>query len=205
MPFSITRLTVGLVLFHLFIIALSNYLVTFPFFVYGFKLTLAAFTFPLIVVATDLTIRLIGKAEARKVVACAYIPAIFISIAVVLYTGAPQSVAYRIGLASATAYLFSNLMDVYVFQKIRERLQLWFWAPLLAGIVANILDTFVFFGVAFYQSENAFMAANWLAVAANQSWIKIIVSMAVVLPIYGLLLNYLSKKLGSDLTAPTTK
>lgn len=201
--FPITKQTTLIVLFHLFVIALSNYLVTFPFFVFGLKLTLAAFTFPLIVVATDLTVRLIGKHEARKIVALAYIPAIFVSIAVVLYTGAPESVAYRIGLASATAYLFSNLMDVYVFQKIRERMQMWFWAPLLAGILANIMDTFVFFGVAFYQSENAFMAANWLEVAANQSWVKIIVSMAVVLPTYGVLLNYLTKKMGRDLTAPT--
>lgn len=203
---STTRTTtIGLISFHLAIIALSNYLVTLPFMVMGFKLTWAAFSFPLIVVATDLTVRLIGKSEARKVVALAYLPAILVTIAVVMATGAPDSVAYRIGLASATAYLFSNLMDVYVFQKVRERMSAWYWAPLLSSILANFLDTFVFFGVAFYQSADPFMAANWMNVAANQSWVKIIISAAVILPTYGVLLSYLSRKLGSDLTAPTTR
>lgn len=199
------RTTIGLILFHLAVIALSNYLITLPFMIGGFKLTWAAFSFPLIVVATDLTVRLIGKTEARKVVALAYIPAIIITIAVVMATGAPHSVAYRVGLASATAYLFSNLMDVYVFQQVRERMTAWYWAPLLSSILANFLDTFVFFAVAFYNSADAFMAANWLSVAANQSWIKVMVSAAVILPTYGALLGYLSRRLGADLTAPTSR
>jgi len=83
-------------------------------------LTWAAFTFPLVVIATDLTVRLLGKNIARKTIAFAYPFAIIGSIAVVLAEGAPESVAMRIGFASATAYGIGTLLDVYVFQYIRE-------------------------------------------------------------------------------------
>lgn len=188
-----------LVLFHTFIIALSNYLVTIKFDIFGIKLTWAAFTFPLVVVATDLTIRLINKENARAVINVAFIPAILASIAVISWGGAPQSVAIRVGIASGCAYLVSSLLDVYVFQKVRERLNLWFWAPALAAIFANIVDTFTFFGVAFYNSANQYMADNWHIIAFNQTGVKLIVSLLVILPTYGILLSYLQKRLNRNL------
>jgi uncharacterized PurR-regulated membrane protein YhhQ (DUF165 family) len=191
-----------LVLFHTFIIALSNYLVTIKFDIWGIKLTWAAFTFPLVVVATDLTIRLINKENARAVITIAFIPAIIASILVVLAGGAPESVALRIGIASGCAYLVSSLLDVFVFQKVRERFAMWFAAPALAAVFANVLDTFTFFGVAFYESANAYMAENWHIIAMNQTGTKLLVSLLVILPVYGVLLNYLSKKLDRVLTAP---
>tara|TARA_Y100000590_G_scaffold297731_1_gene335597 strand:- start:553 stop:807 length:255 start_codon:yes stop_codon:yes gene_type:complete len=57
-----------LVILHISIITISNVLVSIPIEVYGFKITWAAFSFPLVVVATDLTIRLIGKAMAQKTI-----------------------------------------------------------------------------------------------------------------------------------------
>jgi len=193
-------LLIKLVIFHTFIIALSNYLVSIPLDLYGLKLTWAAFTFPLVVVATDLTIRLINKENARAIVALAFIPAIIASIFVIAAGGAPESVAIRIGIASGCAYLLSSLLDVYVFQKVRERMSAWFWAPALAAVFSNVLDTFTFFGVAFYNSANAFMAENWYVIATNQTGVKVIVSLLVILPVYGILLNFLQKKLGRNLT-----
>ena len=191
--------TKRLVALHIVIIAISNYLVTIPVTLFGIELTWAAFTFPLIVVATDLTVRLSDKYKARKIVALAYVPAIIASILVVGYTGAPWSLAARIGLASGTAYLLSNLLDVFVFQKVRERFNAWWAAPAGSSIVANIIDTFVFFAVAFYASADAFMAENWVTIASGQTVTKIIVSAIVILPIYGVLLTYLSNKLGRDI------
>lgn len=192
-----------LVCFHTFIIALSNYLVTIKFSMFGLPLTWAAFTFPLIVVATDLTVRLVNKENARAIVSAAFVPAIIASIAVVYLSGAPSSVAWRIGLASGVAYLFSNLMDVFVFQKVRERLQMWFWAPAISAVFANIVDTFVFFAVAFYNSANAYMAANWHILALNQTGAKVLVSAAVILPIYGVLLAWLQTRVERDIMGPT--
>lgn len=198
--FNLGTYTWRLVLLHTIIIAISNYLVTLPVTIMGLELTWAAFTFPLIVVATDLTVRLSDKHKARKIVALAYIPAILASILVVWATGAPESVAIRIGIASATAYLLSNLLDVYVFQKIRERLDGWWWAPAGSSVVANIIDTFAFFAVAFYGSADPFMAENWMHIAAGQTLTKVLVSAAIILPVYGVLLAWLSKHLGKDVS-----
>jgi len=192
-----------LVAFHTFIIALSNYLVTIKFVFLGLPLTWAAFTFPLIVVATDLTIRLVNKENARAIVTAAFFPAIIASIAVVWASGAPASVAWRIGVASGVAYLFSNFMDVYVFQKVRERLQMWFWAPGISAVFANIVDTFVFFAVAFYNSANPYMAENWHIIAMNQTGAKVLVSAAVILPVYGVLLTYLQTRIERNIMGPT--
>ena len=109
-----------LVLLHVVVIIVSNALVAIPVEILGVKLTWAAFTFPLVVIATDLTVRLLGKHIARATIAAAYPLAIIGSIAVVLAEGAPQSVAMRIGFASATACAVGTLLDVYVFQYIRE-------------------------------------------------------------------------------------
>jgi uncharacterized PurR-regulated membrane protein YhhQ (DUF165 family) len=157
-------------------------------------LAAAAFTFPLVVVLTDLTVRLIGKDTGRAVINLAFIPAILVSMLVVKLGGAPDSVAFRIGLGSGVAYFISNLLDVYVFQYIREKFATWWYAPALSAVASTFIDTYVFFFTAFYKGANEFMAANWFTVATNNSWAKILVSLLVILPFYGILLNRLQKR-----------
>ena len=189
------QLAYKLMLLHIIIIAISNYIVQFKFTVFGAPLAAAAFTFPLVVVLTDLTVRLLGKETGRAVIALAFIPAILVSMAVVKLGGAPDSVAFRIGLGSGMAYFISNLLDVYVFQYFRERYTTWWIAPALSSIASTFIDTYVFFFTAFAGGENEFMAANWHIVATNNSISKVIVSLLVILPAYGLLLNHIQKKL----------
>ena len=107
-------LALRLMIAHIIIIAVSNYVVQFKFDFFGNPIAAAAFTFPLVVVLTDLTVRLLGKETGRAVVGMAFIPAIIVSILVVKLGGAPDSVAFRIGLGSGVAYFISNLLDVYV-------------------------------------------------------------------------------------------
>jgi len=187
-----------LMLAHIVIIAVSNYLVQFKMNVFGYPLAAAAFTFPLVVVLTDLTVRLVGKETGRAVISLAFIPAIIVSILVVLAGGAPSSVAFRIGLGSGIAYFLSNLLDVYVFQYFREKYQSWYIAPTLSAVVSTFLDTYVFFFTAFAYGANEFMAANWHIVATNNSISKILVSLLVILPAYGVLLNHLQKKISNN-------
>ena len=185
-----------LVALHVIVITVSNALVAIPVEIFGVKLTWAAFTFPLVVIATDLTVRLLGKTIARQTIAAAYPLAIIGSIAVVLAEGAPTSVAVRIGFASATAYAIGTMLDVYVFQYIRESKQFgknWWMAPAVSTITANIIDTYTFFAVAFNNSADEYMAANWVEIAGSQTVLKIIVGLVVFLPAYGLLLNRLQK------------
>lgn len=187
-----------LVALHIAVIVISNALVSIPVEIMGFKLTWAAFTFPLVILATDLTIRLIGKQIARATIAAAYPFAIIGSIAVVLAEGAPESVAMRIGFASATAYAIGTLLDVYVFQYVRERFtKQWWAAPALSAIFANIIDSYTFFAVAFNNSADEYMAANWTEIALSQSVLKIAVGLIFFLPAYGVLLSYLKNRLGN--------
>ena len=182
-------LALKLMLVHVFIIALSNYIVQFPLEIFGIKASWAMFTFPLVLVATDLTVRLINKHQARAVVALAFIPAIIVSGLIS---------EWRIGFASAFAYLIGQLFDVTVFQRIREKFTVWWAAPFAASIISNIVDTYVFFGTAFHNGSNEYMAANWLAVANADVVFKIIVSLAIILPTYGVLLNYLQSRVKQD-------
>lgn len=184
-----------LALLHVAVITISNALVAIPVEIFGVKLTWAAFTFPIVIVATDLTVRLLGKETARATIAYAYPLAIIGSILVVMLEGAPMSVALRIGFASATAYGIGAMLDVYVFQWIRENYKAWWAAPALSTVVANIIDSYTFFGVAFYNSADEYMAANWMEIAGSQTVLKIVVGLIVFLPAYGLLLKAISGKL----------
>jgi len=184
-----------LALLHVVVIVISNALVAIPVEIAGVKLTWAAFTFPIVVLATDLTVRMLGKGIARATIAAAYPFAIIGSIAVVLAEGAPESVALRIGFASATAYAVGTMLDVYVFQYLRERYRAWWLAPALSTVVANIIDTYTFFAVAFNNSADEYMAANWMEIAGSQVVLKIVVGLVLFLPAYGILLKLISGKL----------
>jgi len=189
-----------LALLHVIVITVSNALVNIPVEIFGVKLTWAAFTFPLVIIATDLTVRLLGKGIARATIAAAYPIAIITSIAVVLAEGAPESVALRIGFASATAYAVGTLLDVYVFQFLRERYQTWWFAPALSTVVANVIDSYTFFAVAFNNSADEYMAANWMEIATSQAGLKILVGLIVFLPAYGVLLRYLKGRMNDTAT-----
>ena len=62
-----------LIIIHVFITTLSNALVAIPLNVYDFKITWGALIFPLVVVATDLTVRLVGKKIAQKTILFSYL------------------------------------------------------------------------------------------------------------------------------------
>ncbi len=184
-----------LVLIHIFIITLSNALVAIPLTIYGYKLTWAAFSFPLVVVATDLTVRLLGKLIAQKTIIFSYPLAIISSIIVVYLEGNPLSVAFRIGMASATAYGIGIIIDIYAFQFIREKYSSWWIAPALSTVISNIIDSYFFFFAAFFSSEDQYMSQNWFEIAGTQTVLKIMIGLIFFLPTYGILLNYILKKI----------
>jgi hypothetical protein len=194
-----------LVLFHLIIIASSNYLVQIPFTVFGFHTTWGAFTFPFIFLATDLTVRIFGAKLARKIIFLVMLPALVFSYAlsVLFYEGSFQGLAQlselnlfvaRIAIASFMAYLLGQILDVQVFNRLRQ-LKQWWVAPTCSTLFGNALDTIAFFGIAFYQSPDAFMAEHWTEIALVDYSFKLIISLGLFVPMYGVLLNYLVKKL----------
>ena len=184
-----------LVLFQIIVITVSNFLVSIPIEFLNLKLTWSAFSFPLVVLAIDLTIRILGKSIARATIALSYPFAIISSIGVLLIEGSSVNESFRIGFASASAYGISTLLDVYIFQVIREKYKYWWLAPSVSTVFANVIDTFVFFYAAFYNSTDDYMKENWTEIAVNQSFIKIVIGLLFFLPFYGILLNYLMKKI----------
>ncbi|MGF1872345.1 7-cyano-7-deazaguanine/7-aminomethyl-7-deazaguanine transporter [Photobacterium indicum] len=194
-----------LVLFHLVIIASSNYLVQLPFTIFGFHTTWGAFTFPFIFLATDLTVRIFGAPMARKIIFRVMAPSLAVSyvLSVLFYQGEYQGVAHlgefnlfvaRIAIASFMAYLLGQILDVSVFNRLRQMKQ-WWIAPTCSTIFGNALDTLAFFAIAFYNSPDAFMAANWTEIALVDYSFKLIISLGLFVPVYGVLLNYLIKRL----------
>tara|TARA_B100000941_G_C28482376_1_gene542950 strand:- start:192 stop:797 length:606 start_codon:yes stop_codon:yes gene_type:complete len=192
------KILLFLVSLQIIVITTSNFLVAIPIEFYGFKLTWSAFSFPIVVLAIDLTVRLLGKSIARATIAFTYPFAILSSVAVLLFDGLGEQDAYRIGFASATAYGISTLLDVYVFQYLRERYNYWWLAPSISTVFANIIDTFVFFFTAFSNSNDTFMAKNWIEIATNQSIIKITIGLILFLPFYGILLNLILKRINKN-------
>ena len=184
-----------LTIVHVCIIVLSNILVSIPIIFFGFKVTLAAFSFPLVIVATDLTTRLLGKSLAQGIITYSFPFAVLSSIIILYFYENPISLSIRIGLASAIAYALGVLIDINAFQFIREKYSKWWIAPALSTVVSNLIDSYTFFFSAFYKSEDLYMSNNWLEICITQTVIKIIIGFLFFLPLYGVLLNFFLKKL----------
>lgn len=188
-----------LIAFHILIVIASNFLVQLPITLFGLHTTWGAFSFPFIFLATDLTVRLLGKQAARRVIARVMLPALMVSYVLsvlfqeAVFRGVEALTEFnlfvlRISVASFLAYVVGQLLDIQVFDRLRKLPQ-WWIAPTTAMIVGNLIDTFVFFSVAFWRSTNEFMAANWIEIAAVDYVIKVAISVMLFVPLYGLVLN----------------
>jgi uncharacterized PurR-regulated membrane protein YhhQ (DUF165 family) len=137
-------------------------------------LTWGAFTYPLVFLVTDLTNRALGPQAARRVAWIGFAIAVAVSLAL-----AP----WRIAVASGAAFLFAQLMDVAVFN--RWRAATWWKAPLIGSLVASVVDTAVFFFLAFAGTD-----MNWLMLATGDLAVKALMA-AVLLAPYRALLPHL--------------
>ena len=200
---QLTRALIVLVAFHVVVIAASNYLVQIPFQVFGLHTTWGTFSFPFVYLATDLTVRIFGKVQARKIIMFTMVPALIISyvVSILFFEGKFQGLGvltefnlfvFRIAFASFIAYLAGQLLDVKVFSRLREH-KSWWVAPSASTILGNLLDTILFYSIAFWASSDAFMALHWPEIAVVDYCFKIAVSMLLFLPAYGVLLNLLTE------------
>lgn len=205
MSTKLRRVVFALALFHIAIIGISNYLVQLPFVIFGMHTTWGAFSFPFIFLATDLTVRILGARSARKIVLLAMFPAFILSylLGALFYEGQFtgleklfhwQPVLLRIAIASFVAYLVGQLLDVIVFNRLRN-MKAWWPAPTASTVLGNLIDTLLFFSIAFYASSNPFMAAHWMEIAWADYGFKLTISFLFFLPSYGMLINLLLRKL----------
>lgn len=198
-PFRFRRFAALLVCFHILIIASSNYLVQFPITVWGLKATWGAFTFPFIFLATDLTVRILGAREGRKIIFYAMLPALIVSYVVTVcfrdgvWLGFGSLISFnlfvaRIALASFSAYVVGQILDILVFNKLRQRRQ-WWHAPVASALFGNLMDTFTFFTIAFYKTSDPYLAENLFEIAAVDYLFKILINTIFFLPLYKVILD----------------
>ena len=123
------------------VVLASNILVQYPVAVGGLSdyLTWGAFTYPFAFLVTDLSNRRFGAARARRVVYAGFVVAVALSI----YFATP-----RIAIASGSAFLAAQLLDIGIFASLRDRT--WWLPPFVSSVVSSALDTAIFFSFAFY-------------------------------------------------------
>lgn len=145
------------------VVVASNYLVQFQI---NDWLTWGAFTYPLVFLVSDLTNRAVGTGAARQVAWIGLVPAVGLSI---------WLANAQIALASGTAFLLAQWMDIAVFN--RWRAQVWWKAPFIGSAVASVIDTLVFFSIAFHGSD-----MDWRMLAAGDLAVKWLMAVLLLAP-----------------------
>lgn len=145
------------------VIVLSNILVQTP---VNDWLTWGALTYPVSFLIVDLANRYHGPHLARRVVYAGFVVAVVLSA----WYATP-----RIALASGTAFLAAELVDVKIFDRLRRHA--WWQAPLLSTVVASALDTAVFFSLAFYGTD-----MPWVTLGVGDFGVKLALALVALLP-----------------------
>lgn len=142
------------------VVVVSNILVQFLF---GQWLTWGAFTYPLAFLVTDVMNRVYGPAVARKVVFAGFVTGVVCSlIGTQIHGEFGPLVTLRVALGSGLAFLTAQLLDIAVFDRLRDRG--WWRAPLVSTLAGSTVDTAIFFTVAFSA------ALTFLEPANDVSW-----------------------------------
>jgi hypothetical protein len=145
------------------IVVASNILVQHLF---GQWLTWGAFTYPFAFLVTDLTNRFYGVAAARRVVWAGFAVGVLCSLVGTQIMGEfGPLVTLRVALASGTAFLAAQMLDVTLFDRLRTGA--WWKAPLVSTLLSASLDTAIFFSIAFSATLSILEPANDVAWAGE--------------------------------------
>jgi queuosine precursor transporter len=180
------------------IVVASNILVQYPL---GTFLTWGALTYPFAFLVTDLANRLEGPAIARRVVLAGFLAGVlcsFIGTQIIGEYG--PLVTFRIALGSGLAFLCAQLLDIAVFDRLRQGS--WWKAPLVSTLVSSTLDTAIFFTVAFSAALVVLEPGNdiswatapaallgvgpeapfWVSLAVGDWLVKLLLALVALLP-----------------------
>ncbi len=191
------------------VVVASNILVQF---LVGDWLTWGAFTYPFAFLVVDLTNRIHGTAAARKVVLAGFVVGILCSFVGTRIEGEfGPLVTLRVALGSGLAFLCSNLLDVAIFERLRNRP--WWHPPLFSSLISSSIDTAIFFSVAFatvftfLEPTNDVAWANehlpllgfgpmvplWASLGVADWCVKLVLALAALVP-FRLIIRQLTRK-----------
>ncbi len=180
------------------IVVASNVLVQF---LYGDWLTYGAFVYPFAFLVTDVINRVAGPARARRVVLAGFCIGIVCSLAgSMIENEFGPLVTFRIAIGSGTAFLVAQLLDVTLFDMLRKGR--WWRAPLVSTVVGSVVDTALFFGIAFSAAFTFLEPANdvswanegvpvlgigpvapfWISLAVADLFVKLTISLIALIP-----------------------
>ena len=168
-----------------FVVAISNYFVQFPVKYFNLEnlLTYGAFTYPVAFLITDLSNRRFGKKIAKRIVYFGFVLGLFLTF--YFSTNYSDLISIRIAIASGTAFLIAQLIDVKIFDKLRKKI--WFVAPLVSSTIGSIIDTFLFFSISFYGT-----GINWVTLSLGDFFVKMFVALTMLIP-FRLLLSHIQE------------
>ena len=163
------------------VVVFSNYLVQFPVQYFGLNeiLTYGAFSYPVTFLITDLANRAYGKLVARKVVYVGFTIGVLLTLFV--STNFSDIISIRIAIGSGVAFFIAQNLDVQIFDFLRKKI--WFVAPLASSVIGSIVDTFLFFSIAFYATD-----IPWLSLAFGDLVVKLFIALVMLIP-FRMLIN----------------
>jgi uncharacterized PurR-regulated membrane protein YhhQ (DUF165 family) len=156
---SLITLIIGMAL----VVVISNIAVSYPI---NDWLTWGALTYPIAFLVTDITNRLFGVARARTVVYAGFLIGVILSL---------WAADMRIALASGSAFLIAQLLDITIFDKLRQKT--WWKAPLISTIISSAVDTLLFFSIAFIAT-----GLPWVTWAIGDYGAKLAMAAILLMP-----------------------
>ena len=157
------------------VVVASNYLVQFPIQYFGLSkiLTYGAFSYPITFLITDLANRAYGKIVARKVVYIGFLIGLLLTL--FFSTNFSNIISIRIAIGSGAAFFIAQNLDVTFFHMLRNKS--WYIAPLTSSIFGSIVDTFLFFSIAFYATD-----ISWISLAFGDLAVKFFIALSMLIP-----------------------
>ena len=159
-------------------------------------LTWGAFTFPFAFLVTDLSNRAFGPAKAARVVLVGFV--VGIAMSAVFSDWVPfeapnilSQVAILTAVASGSAFLAGQLLDIAIFQRLRRKA--WWMAPLVSSAFASALDTLVFFYLLFAVFFPEW-GLNWFQLGVGDYGVKALMALSLLAP-YRMLMGFFAPQL----------
>ncbi len=158
------------------VVLVSNFLVQFPVNYFGLSelLTYGAFSYPIAFLITDLANRTYGKSQAQKIVYFGFVIGIFFTL--FISTNFNDLISIRIAIGSGTAFLVAQLIDIKIFDNLRNHRN-WYFPPLFSSIAGSTIDTFLFFSISFYGT-----GISWVSLSVGDLLVKLFVALIMLLP-----------------------